>query len=91
MKKYFVYIVTNNHHTVFYTGRTDDLKRRRNQHEGKWKKAFTKKYNISKLVYYIECDSMDESVSTERCIKKLSRKNKIRLVEHMNPEWNSLL
>ncbi|MBI2026880.1 MAG: GIY-YIG nuclease family protein [Deltaproteobacteria bacterium] len=91
MKKYFVYIITNTHHTVFYTGRTDDIKRRRDQHKGQWKEAFTKKYNISKLVYYFQCDSVDSSVSIEKRIKKLSRKNKIRLIENMNPQWSSLL
>ncbi|MBI3018058.1 MAG: GIY-YIG nuclease family protein [Deltaproteobacteria bacterium] len=90
-KKYYVYIITNRHHTVFYTGRTDDIKRRRDQHEGKWKQAFTKKYNISKLVYFEEIPTQDEAILTERRIKKLSRNNKIKLIEKLNPQWHSLL
>ena len=90
-EKYYVYIITNKHHTVFYTGRTDDIKRRRDQHEGKWKQAFTKKYNISKLVYFEEVSSKDAAILTERRVKKLSRNNKIKLIEKLNPQWNSLL
>ena len=83
--------ITNKHHTVFYTGRTDDIKRRRDQHEGKWKQAFTKKYNISKLVYFEEVSSKDAAILTERRVKKLSRANKIKLIGKLNPQWNSLL
>ena len=90
-ERHYVYIITNKHHTVFYTGRTDDIKRRRDQHEGKWKQAFTKKYNISKLVYFEEVSSKDAAILTERRVKKLSRNNKIKLIEKLNPQWNSLL
>ena len=90
-KKYYVYIITNQHHTVFYTGRTDDIKRRKAQHKGKWKQAFTKKYNISKLVYFEEALTKDASVLAEKRIKKLSRKNKIKFIERLNPQWDPML
>lgn len=48
-----VYILTNKHHTVLYTGVTSDLKKRIWQHQNKeFKSSFTSKYNCDKLVYY---------------------------------------
>ena len=51
-RQYYVYIMTNKHNKVLYTGITNDLKRRVYQHKEKLVNGFTKKYNITKLVYY---------------------------------------
>ncbi|OQY99740.1 MAG: endonuclease [Candidatus Brocadia sp. UTAMX2] len=51
-KQYYVYIMTNKNNTVLYTGVTNDLRRRVYVHKEKLIKGFTKKYNITKLVYY---------------------------------------
>ncbi len=53
-KQYCVYILTNSHHTVLYTGVTNNLERRLSEHKSKLGSAFTKKYNVDQLVYY-EC------------------------------------
>jgi putative endonuclease len=50
--QYCVYIMTNAHHTVLYTGVTNDLARRVYEHRNGLGGIFTKKYNIQKLVYY---------------------------------------
>jgi putative endonuclease len=48
-----VYIMTNKHHTVFYTGVTSDLFSRVTEHKEKiYPKSFTFRYNVFKLVYY---------------------------------------
>gem|GEM_PF-2249659 len=46
MDKFYVYLLSNKHHTVFYTGFTDDLERRVYEHKNKLLKSFTNKYNI---------------------------------------------
>ena len=51
MRDYFVYILTNESGTL-YTGATNDLERRVYEHKHKLVGRFTKKYNISRLVYY---------------------------------------
>jgi len=51
-RKYYVYIMTNKHNTVLYTGITNDLKRRVYEHKEKLIYGLTERYNISKLVYY---------------------------------------
>ena len=50
---YYVYILTNKHNTVLYTGVTNDLVRRVYEHKNHLdKKSFTSRYNVEKLVFY---------------------------------------
>jgi putative endonuclease len=51
-KQYCVYIMTNAHHTVLYTGVTNNLARRVYEHKNGLGSVFVKKYNVHKLVYY---------------------------------------
>jgi putative endonuclease len=51
-KKYCVYIMTNKYNTVLYTGVTGNLEERVYQHRNMQIKGFTKKFNVTKLVYY---------------------------------------
>jgi len=50
-RQYYVYILTNNSKTL-YTGVTNNLPRRIYEHKNKLVEGFTKKYNLTKLVYY---------------------------------------
>ena len=87
----FVYIMTNNHHTVLYTGVTSNLANRIEQHiNGIPKGSFTSKYNCSKLVYYSGFPYIASAIAEEKRIKGGSRKSKIKLIEGMNPEWKDL-
>jgi predicted GIY-YIG superfamily endonuclease len=51
-EQYYVYIMTNKHNTVLYTGMTGDLKRRAYEHRTGRGGGFTSLYNAGKLVYY---------------------------------------
>ena len=51
-KLFCIYIMTNKGNTVLYTGITNDLQRRAYEHSNKLTDGFTKKYNLTKLVYY---------------------------------------
>jgi putative endonuclease len=81
--------MTNINHTVLYTGVTNNLQRRVLEHrEGKT--LFTRKYNITKLVFF-ECgDDINTAIAREKQIKGGSRKKKIDLINSMNPEWKDL-
>lgn len=86
-----VYILTNAHHTVYYTGVTSDLHSRIIQHkEHFYPKSFTARYNIHKLLYFEVHSSIGEAILREKIVKKLSRKRKIELVKSINPSFRDL-
>ena len=89
-RHYYVYIMTNKHNTVLYTGVTNDLKKRAWQHREKLVEGFTKRYNINKLVYYEAFDEVRAAITREKQIKGGSRQKKIDLVNNMNSEWRDL-
>ncbi|HZX59862.1 MAG TPA: GIY-YIG nuclease family protein [Mucilaginibacter sp.] len=86
-----VYIMTNKMHTVLYTGVTSDIIGRVWKHKNKaYPKSFTAKYNCDKLVYYYFYPRIEEAIATEKAIQAGNRKNKIRLINSINPEWVDL-
>ena len=89
-KQFYVYIMTNNRNTVLYIGVTNDLKRRVYEHKEKLANGFTKKYNITKLVYYEVCEEAEGAILREKQLKAGSRQKKIQLVNNMNKEWRDL-
>ena len=89
-KQYYVYIMTNRRNTVLYTGITNDLIRRVYEHKEKLDDGFTKKYNITKLVYYEVFECIENAILRENQIKAGSRQNKIELVNATNIEWHDL-
>ena len=89
-RQYCVYIMTNAHNTVLYTGVTNELQRRVLDHRSGKGGGFTKKYNITKLVYFETGDDINLAIAREKQIKAGSRKKKIELIESVNPEWKDL-
>ncbi len=89
-QQYYVYIMTNKWNKVLYTGVTNDLIRRVQEHKDKTFQGFTKRYNVGKLVFYEIADSIESAILREKQIKGGSRKDKIELVDSMNVEWRDL-
>ncbi|MEQ8245766.1 GIY-YIG nuclease family protein [Fulvivirga sp.] len=82
-----VYIMTNQHHTVYYTGVTSDLIARVQEHKMKaYPKSFTSKYNINKLVYWESFHSIEEAIMREKQIKVYRREKKLALINAFNPQ-----
>ena len=88
---YYVYILTNTHHNVLYTGVTNDLERRCFEHKQKKIKGFTQKYNVDKLIYFERFDSIDSAIAREKQIKGYSREKKLALINQFNNDWMELL
>jgi putative endonuclease len=88
--QFFVYILTNKNHSVLYTGVTNDLKKRIFEHREKLVEGFTKRYQITKLVYYEECGDAFGAISREKQIKGGSRQKKVNLINGMNKDWEDL-
>ncbi len=89
MKQYYVYIMTNRSRTL-YTGVTNNLERRVYEHKQKLIPGFTKKYNITRLVYYEVSDDIREAIKREKQIKGWLRIKKVALIESVNPHWKDL-
>lgn len=88
-EQYYVYIMTNKSKTL-YTGITDNLERRVYEHEEKLFGGFTKRYNITKLVYYEVTSDVRAAIKREKQIKGWLRRKKIALIEAINPRWTDL-
>ena len=89
-QQYYVYIMTNKRNTVLYTGVTNDLKRRVYQHKAKLVSGFTRKYNVSKLVYYEIGGDVGGAIAREKQIKGRSRQKKMDMISSMNDDWQDL-
>ncbi len=89
-KHYYFYIMTNKRNTVLYAGVTNDLIRRVYEHREKLVDGFTKKYNITKLVYYEDFNDIEYAILREKQIKGGSRRKKILLINGINREWKDL-
>ena len=81
--------MTNKSKTL-YTGVTNNLTRRIYEHKNKLIDGFTKKYNITKLVYFELFNNPDDAIRREKQIKGWIRKKKIELIESLNPSWKDL-
>ena len=89
-RQYYIYIMTNKNNTVLYTGITNDLKRRVYEHKEKLVDGFTKKYNVTKLVYYEVFEDPENAILREKQIKAGSRQKKLDLINSINREWMDL-
>ena len=87
---YFVYIMTNEKHSVLYVGSTGDLVKRVYLHRNRLLKGFTAKYNIIKLVYYEVFKTEQEALDRENKIKVMTRRRKEDLINKGNPFWSDL-
>ncbi len=88
---YYVYMLTNSHKNVLYTGVTNDLVRRVYEHKQHFDKgSFTARYNVELLVYYEVTSDVNSAIEREKQIKGWNRKRKDKLVESKNPNWLDL-
>jgi len=90
MNQFYVYIMTCKNNTVLYTGVTRDLKKRAYEHRSKVSESFTKRYNLTKLVYHEVLNDPNDAIAREKQIKAGTRARKIALVSGFNPGWSDL-
>ena len=79
MNSYFVYILKCSDKS-YYTGSTNNLERRLNEHNSGKYKGYTSTRLPVKLVYSQEFHDAKEAISNERKIKGWSRKKKEALI-----------
>jgi putative endonuclease len=90
MNQYFVYILTNKSNKVLYIGVTNNLERRMYEHRNQMIDGFTKKYNLTKLVYFEEASDVKSAIEREKQLKNWHRDWKISLINQVNPNWDDL-
>jgi putative endonuclease len=90
MSQYFVYILTNKSNKVLYIGVTNNLERRMYEHRNQMIDGFTKKYNLTKLVYFEEASDVKSAIEREKQLKNWHRDWKISLINQVNPNWDDL-
>ena len=79
----------SNNSMTLYTGVTNDLKKRANDHKNGLS-TFTSRYHFDRLVYYEAFDVVVEAITREKQIKGMTRKKKIALIKTVNPTWRDL-
>jgi putative endonuclease len=87
---YYVYILASKIGGTLYIGVTNNLVRRVYEHREKLADGFTKKYGVTKLVYFEAHSDVEAAIVREKQIKKWNRAWKIRLVEESNLNWDDL-
>jgi putative endonuclease len=88
-RNYHVYIMASASRRL-YVGITGHLARRLQQHRTGELEGFTKKYNMTRLVYAESTSEVLAAIRREKQIKGWVRAKKIALIESLNPEWRDL-
>ena len=88
---FYVYIITNKNKKVLYTGVTNNLQRRLQEHKEKiTPNSFTARYNVAFLLYYEHFGWIQLAIAREKEIKLMNREVKEALINTINPDWNFL-
>src|SRR5271166_3218719 len=88
--QYYVYFLTSKLGGTLYVGVTNDLVRRVYEHREGNVEGFTKKYGVTRLVYFEVHSDVQAAILREKQIKKWNRAWKVRLIEQKNPNWDDL-
>lgn len=89
---FYVYITTNPERTVLYTGMTNDLVRRMQEHylaRGQNDK-FAGKYYCYNLIYWEFHQYVNNAIAREKEIKGWRRDKKVALIDSFNADWKFL-
>ncbi len=90
MKQPAVYILATGKRGTLYIGVTSNLVARTWQHREHVIDGFTKRYSVTRLVWYELHGTMDTAILREKQLKKWNREWKLRLVQEFNPDWRDL-
>jgi putative endonuclease len=86
---FWVYILSSKSRRI-YTGVTNDIERRVREHKEGRIEGFTRRYKISRLVYFERFHYVGNAIAREKEIKSLDRAKRVALIEAMNPTWSDL-
>jgi putative endonuclease len=90
MRQWAVYVLASRIGGTLYIGSTNDLIRRVFEHRSKAVPGFTRKYDVTRLVYFELYEDGEQAILRERRLKKWNRAWKVRLIEEKNSNWDDL-
>jgi len=70
---------------------TNDLTRRIYEHKNRLVEGFTKKYNLTKLVYYEITTDVESAIRREKQLEDWHRDWKVNLINQFNHKWDDLI
>ena len=85
-----VYMLSNRQRGKLYIGVTSDLISRIIKHREGHFDGFSKRYGLTRLVWYETYTLMTDAIQREKTLKHWVRDWKINLIERDNPCWNDL-
>jgi len=88
--QFYVYFLASKLGGTLYVGVTNDLVRRVYEHKEGSVEGFTKKYGVTRLVFFEAHSDVEAAILREKQIKKWNRAWKVRLIEEKNPNWDDL-
>ena len=88
-RQYYVYFLSNDSR-MLYVGVTGDIERRMSEHKRKLIDGYTKRYNLTRLVYYEAYHWVPDAIAREKQLKGWLRHKKVDLIESGNPTWGDL-
>ncbi len=90
MKSAYVYILASGRNGTLYTGVTSDIIKRVYEHKQHLVDGFTKRYDVTNLVWFERYDNMTDAISREKQMKEWKRNWKLATIEAVNPSWEDL-
>jgi len=90
MSKGYVYLLASKPFGTLYIGVTSNLAERVHAHRIGKGSSFTRKYGVTRLVWWEEHDLIVAAIQRETNMKKWKRDWKIDLVNATNPNWLDL-
>lgn len=87
---FYVYLLASKKNGTLNCGHTDDISYRDWTHKEGRGSVFTRKYGVTRLIWYEVHETRESAKIREYQIKSWKRAWKIRMIEETNPEWNDL-
>jgi putative endonuclease len=84
------YMLASRKHGTLYLGSAADLITRIHEHREGIGSAFTRRYSVTRLVWYEGFTQVTDARCREYEMKKWRRDWKINLIERDNPNWDDL-
>jgi len=87
---FYVYMTTSSSRRALYTGVTNSIYNRHDQHVDSGDSSFVGRYRAFRLVYVEVFRDVRNAIAREKQIKGWTRARKEALVRSVNPQWRDL-